>query len=740
MRLRSHLVLLVLAVLVPMVVFSTVVIVAFGQQQRAAVRNGAVETARALMNAIDESLNGSVSKLQALATSRSLDRRDLGEFDAEVKRVLASQPDWLTIVLLSPDGRQVVNALRPLGQAPVTLPDRGSFEVVLATRKPVIGDLTFGPVTGQYDVPVRVPVLRQGELVYVLTAVIRPASLVPVLARQRIPGDWVSSVFDRKRNIVARTKNIELFLGRPVSPDFVALLEEGRSEGWAMTHTLEGVEVGTAYARSPVSGWGIGLGIPAAALSAPLRRSLLTVAIGGIVVVLLAVLAAVGVGRRITSPIVDLAGAARGFGEQGRLDAGRPAGVTEVEQVRRAFMEAAALVQRRAAEAEAANRTKDEFLTVLSHELRTPLNAVYGWARMLQAGQVDEATRARALEVIVRQSNAQVQLIDDLLDVSRIRVGKMRLDLRQVALPVVIEGALDAVRPAATAKGIRLQPVIDPLVGRVTGDPQRLQQVVWNLLMNSVKFTPKGGRVQVYLQRVNSQVEIVVSDDGQGIPADVLPFVFEPFRQGDSSSTRAHSGLGLGLALVKDLVELHGGTVTAQSDGPGKGATFVVALPLPIAQIPEGRTPRVHPTAVSEPPAGVGAVRLDGLRVLAVDDDPDALELATFILGGAGAQVRTCLSAGEARDALRAWRPDVLVSDIEMPGEDGYALIRWVRGLPAQEGGRTPAVAVTAYGRTEDRVLSLTAGYNMHVPKPVDPGEFTTIIASLAGRAHSAAE
>jgi signal transduction histidine kinase/ActR/RegA family two-component response regulator len=739
-RLRSHLVLLVLAVLVPMVVFSTVVIVAFGQQQRAAVRNGAVETARALMNAIDESLNGSVSKLQALATSRSLDRGDLGEFDAEVKRVLASQPDWLTIVLLSPDGRQVVNALRPLGQAPVTLPDRGSFEVVLATRKPVIGDLTFGPVTGQYDVPVRVPVLRQGELVYVLTAVIRPASLVPVLARQRIPGDWVSSVFDRKRNIVARTKNIELFLGRPVSPDFVALLEEGRSEGWAMTHTLEGAEVGTAYARSPVSGWGIGLGIPAAALSAPLRRSLLTVAIGGIVVVLLAVLAAVGVGRRITSPIVDLAGAARGFGEQGRLDAGRPAGVTEVEQVRRAFTEAAALVQRRAAEAEAANRTKDEFLTVLSHELRTPLNAVYGWARMLQAGQVDEATRARALEVIVRQSNAQVQLIDDLLDVSRIRVGKMRLDLRQVALPVVIEGALDAVRPAATAKGIRLQPVIDPLVGRVTGDPQRLQQVVWNLLMNSVKFTPKGGRVQVYLQRVNSQVEIVVSDDGQGIPADVLPFVFEPFRQGDSSSTRAHSGLGLGLALVKDLVELHGGTVTAQSDGPGKGATFVVALPLPIAQIPEGRTPRVHPTAVSEPPAGVGAVRLDGLRVLAVDDDPDALELATFILGGAGAQVRTCLSAGEARDALRAWRPDVLVSDIEMPGEDGYALIRWVRGLPAQEGGRTPAVAVTAYGRTEDRVLSLTAGYNMHVPKPVDPGEFTTIIASLAGRAHSAAE
>jgi CheY-like chemotaxis protein len=414
------------------------------------------------------------------------------------------------------------------------------------------------------------------------------------------------------------------------------------------------------------------------------------------------------------------------------MDAGVPVGVNEIDDVRRAFQEAGTLVRQRALEAEKANRTKDEFLAVLSHELRTPLNAVYGWARMLQAGQVDEATTARALDVIVRQSNAQVQLIDDLLDVSRMSVGKMRLDVRQVDLPAVIEHALDAVRPAAAAKSIRLQPVLDPRGGPVVGDPDRLQQVVWNLLMNAVKFTPRNGRVQLYLQRVTSHVEIVVSDDGPGIPPEVLPFIFEPFRQGDSSSTRAHSGLGLGLALVRHLVDLHGGSVTARSDGAGGGATFVVRLPLPLAELGvSGSIGRAHPKAGSEPPHRGEIIRLDGVRVVVADDDPEALELASTILGGAGGEVRTCSSAAEALEAFRQSVPDVLISDIEMPGEDGYSLIRRVRALPAEQGGRVPAVALTAYGRTQDRVQSLAAGFTMHVPKPVDPGELTTIVASV---------
>jgi CheY-like chemotaxis protein len=250
--------------------------------------------------------------------------------------------------------------------------------------------------------------------------------------------------------------------------------------------------------------------------------------------------------------------------------------------------------------------------------------------------------------------------------------------------------------------------------------------------MNAVKFTPKGGRIQVHLQRVNSHVEIVVSDTGQGIDASVLPFIFDRFRQADSSSTRSHKGLGLGLALVKHLVELHGGSVAAHSAGEGKGATFVVKLPITIATLAGGQ-PRVHPTAPVLESLSAG-VRLDHLRVLVVDDDPDALELATAILAGAGAEVRTCDSAAEALATIQEWRPDVFVSDIEMPGEDGYALIRNVRALDSERGGKTPAVALTAYGRTQDRMLSLTAGYSMHVPKPVDPGELTTIVANVAGR------
>jgi CheY-like chemotaxis protein/two-component sensor histidine kinase len=337
------------------------------------------------------------------------------------------------------------------------------------------------------------------------------------------------------------------------------------------------------------------------------------------------------------------------------------------------------------------------------------------------------------VDAIVRNAHAQLQLVDDLLDVSRVAVGKMRLDVQSVDLRAVVENALDAVRPAAAGKSIRLHAILDPRAGPIMGDAARLEQIVWNLLMNAVKFSDKGGRVQMHLQRINSHVEIVVSDSGRGVNPDVLPFIFDRFRQADRSSARAQGGLGLGLALVKHLVELHGGTVSALSAGEGQGAMFIVTLPLSIATVSEKPEPQLHPTApVIELPAG--GVRLDDLRVLIVDDDPDAVELAAAILMRAGASVRTCGSASEALQTLQAWGPDVLVSDIEMPGEDGYTLIRKVRALEAEDGGKTPAVALTAYGRSQDRMLALTAGYSMHVPKPVDPAELTTIIASVAGR------
>jgi CheY-like chemotaxis protein/anti-sigma regulatory factor (Ser/Thr protein kinase) len=309
----------------------------------------------------------------------------------------------------------------------------------------------------------------------------------------------------------------------------------------------------------------------------------------------------------------------------------------------------------------------------------------------------------------------------------------MRLDVQSVDLKSVTEAALDVVRPAAAAKGIRIQAVLDPRAGAISGDPNRLQQVIWNLLTNAVKFTPRGGLVQIQVQRVNSHVEILVSDTGDGIAPDLLPFIFDRFRQADSSSTRAHKGLGLGLALVKHLVELHGGRVAAHSAGAGQGATFIVSLPLAIAQVPAELIPRQHPTTAPVVTLPL-TVPLEDLRVLVVDDDPDALRLTSAILGQAGALVQTSRTAQEGLEKLQNWRPHVLISDIEMPGEDGYALIQKVRALDSLRGGKTPAIALTAYGRVEDRLRTISAGYNMHVPKPVEPAELSALVASLAGR------
>ncbi len=383
-------------------------------------------------------------------------------------------------------------------------------------------------------------------------------------------------------------------------------------------------------------------------------------------------------------------------------------------------------VQQAREEAEELNRSKDQFLALLSHELRTPLNAIFGWARMLQSAAMDEVTSRRAIDAILRNATAQVQLVEDLLDVSRIITGKMRLDVQSLDLKSVIESALDAVQPAASAKGLKIETVLDPNAGPVVGAADRLRQVVWNLLMNAIKFTPRDGRIQVQLRKVKSHVEIVVSDNGEGIQPEILPFIFDRFRQGDSTTTRPHGGLGLGLALVRHLVDLHGGRVRAASEGPGRGATFVVELPIAILSSEAGATP--------EASAATGALPLQSVRVLLVDDDADGLDLTTVMLTNSGAQVKTAVSVAAALDVLESWPADVLVSDIEMPREDGYELLRRIRAK--ERGGRTrlPALALTAYGRPEDRRRTLAAGFNLHLAKPIDPSELVLAVANLVGR------
>lgn len=393
-------------------------------------------------------------------------------------------------------------------------------------------------------------------------------------------------------------------------------------------------------------------------------------------------------------------------------------------------------------EAEAANRMKDEFLATLSHELRTPLNSILGWARLLRTRKFDHQKTSRALETIERNATLQAQLIEDVLDVSRIIRGKIHLVFRPVNVGSVIETVLDTVRPAAENKGIQLKTVIDLPNGTdqdssaspflVSGDPDRLQQIVWNLLSNAIKFTPEKGKVEVRLQHTDSHVQIQVSDTGIGIRTDFIPHIFERFRQADSTTTRSYGGLGLGLAIARQLVELHGGTVSADSAGVGKGATFTVKLLL-ISDSLNQSNPSQMPTIESNL-TPTNPSEIAGLRILVVDDEPDARRLLATILEEYGAKVTTVASATEAIKALKQLQPDVLISDIGMPEEDGYSLLRKVRNLNIEQGGQIPAVALTAYVRQEDHTHALLAGFQMHLSKPVNTGELIRAVAKLAGR------
>ncbi len=380
--------------------------------------------------------------------------------------------------------------------------------------------------------------------------------------------------------------------------------------------------------------------------------------------------------------------------------------------------------------AEDASRAKDDFLSTLSHELRTPLNAIVGWATLLRGGGVAEEQLPKVFETIERNARVQARLIEDLLELSRVEQGKLVLSVGPLEMVRVVEAAIDAVRPAADAKGVRIQPVLDSHA-TIVGDADRLQQVAWNLLTNAIKFTPRGGRVQVRLHRQDSYVELAVADNGQGIEKSFLPHVFDRFRQADPSSTRRTGGLGLGLAIVRSLVELHGGTVTAGSEGPGRGATFVVRLPTaPL------RSDHAHPKPVSVTNAPKPATfecppGLRGLNILVVDDEPDTRGLLEYVLVQCEARVTQAGSAGEAIEALKRGSFDVLVSDVGMPEEDGLSLIRRIRQLPADSGGRIPALALTAYARSEDRTAAFKAGFDMHLSKPIAPGEFLIVVERL---------
>ncbi len=552
-----------------------------------------LSVARSLSATLEREISVTAGTLQALSESKSLDRNDAREFYDEARRVMKTQPNWMTVILLSPDGQQLINAQQPFGVELPSVNDPVSLKRVIETRQPVLGNIALGKQGQKWGFPIRVPVLREGELRYVLTAVITPATLSNLIASQSpAEGEWTRTIVDANGRVAARSRSPEEFIGQPATPSFLEQTSES-SEGVFQNTTLDGRAVYVAYMRSSVSGWISSVSVPVEIIDAPAQRAMFLVFGVGLALLFVSGMGAFYLSRRISRDINSVAVAAEVLakGERPHI---KPSSIQEVARLGSSLENSAELLMRQEferdehlrqaqearKEAELASRLKDEFLITLSHELRSPLHSVIGWTAMLRTGALSSEKAHKALESIERNARAQASLIDDLLDMSRIISGKLRLEKQTIDVADVLTAAVDTVRPCAEAKNIELNLQLCEAATLVVGDSNRLQQVLWNLLSNAVKFTPQSGRVEAHLIQINSHVEILVRDTGIGIKPEFIPHAFDRFRQADGSTTREYGGLGLGLAIVRHLTELHGGTVSAASEGEGKGAAFTVKLPL----------------------------------------------------------------------------------------------------------------------------------------------------------------
>ena len=734
--LRWYLVILVVGAMLPIVIFTTMVVVRLSAYERAALERELVESAAALATDLDRAVRGTVAILEAMAQSRALETGQLEAFYAEAQRILPTQPHWHAIILLGPEGRQILNTLRPMGVRLPSANEPASLRRTVETQRPAVGDLARGALDGSWTFPVRVPVVRDGRVKYILTATVKAESVATLVSEPRRGNEWTRALVDRNGVIGARTRAPETYVGRPSTPEFAqrtALVDRGIYHASA----VDGADVYTAFSRAPLSGWTAAVAVPARAVDGPPRRQLAVV--GGLGAALLA-LSGVGAflfARRVARRIADAATAAEAI-THGEQPVAAESGVEEVARLDQALRQSAQLLRRREVErerldrerqellerAEAANRAKDDFLAVLSHELRTPLTAILGWAGMLRSGRLGAAEREQAMDVIQRNARLQRQLIDELLDVSRIVAGKLELDVAPTDLRAVVAAAAATMRPAAEAKGVTLEcPACDePAI--VDGDSARLQQVFVNLLSNAVKFTPAGGHVDVSIDVADTRAIVAVADTGRGIDPAFLPHIFDRFRQASVGTTVSRGGLGLGLAIAHHLIKLHHGTISAESPGDGRGARFVVALPLSLAA---GRGALPAPTSAD-------ALALAGARILVVDDEPDTLQMLVAALSTHRADVVPAASADEALAVLESFEADVLISDIRMPDKDGYALIDAVRRREDGHGSRLAAVALTADAGLENRERARRAGFDMHIAKPVDPHELVSALVSLLPR------
>lgn len=728
LSLRSHLVLLVIGVLLPAVAFSAFIVRRLASDQRAASERRLIRSAHDLVSLIDRDMAGTMRALDTLAQSERLERGDLAAFQVELTRALRTQPAWSVLILIAPDGRQLVNTGFAYGTPLPRVNEPDSLEEIIRTHRPAVGSVVVGKTGGRLAFPVRVPVVYDGELRYVLTAVIEPSAVADLVASQRFGDEeWTRTVADARGTIVARTRDPERFVGKPATPEFYARVR-AEQEGIARSTTLDGKTVYTGFSRGKLSDWTGVVVVPVDAIDGPARRSQMGLAAAGLAMLVLSGFGAFVISRRLARGIDTAAVAAESL-SRGEPLPDRPSPVTELARLDESLRRSAELLASREqerdehlaradaarAEAEAASRAKDEFLAMLGHELRNPLAPIRTGVHLLAALPPGDERVDGVRQTIARQVDHMTRLVDDLLDASRVARGKVELAPRPLDLCAVVRDVVTDQGAEFRQADVALDADIPGVPVPVCGDPTRLAQSLGNLLHNALKFTAPGGRVHVSLAADAAHAKLTVRDDGAGIAPELLPQLFQPFTQGPQSPARTHGGLGLGLALVRGFIALHNGTVNAHSDGPGKGATFTIRLPLHAGTEDAAAVSQPAPTA---PPESATPNPQSKRRVLIVEDLRDTARTLKLLLSLDGHDVRTVGTAADALAAAEDFRPEVVVCDIGLPDMDGYELCRRIRQIPAGQSARL--IALTGYGQADDVARATAAGFDLHLTKPVD--------------------
>ncbi|MEO5692714.1 MAG: ATP-binding protein [Usitatibacter sp.] len=726
--LRSRLFLLVVAGILPLALVSGMALFYLHQQNRQSSEKSVLEVARALSIAIDAELRRTMAVLEVLSTTSLIDEGNLRGFHERARRTIERQRNWQAVLLFDATGKPLINSGAPFGTPLAPAVESESLASAIEKAEPLVGFLVKGP-SGRWGFPVRYPVLRGGAVRYVLTAVIDPAAILEVLVATRVPGEWVVSVADAKGLRVTRTRSAAQTAGTPYSPSLVAMMDSAGGEGSGVTTTTEGTQVFTAFTRSRATSWITAVGLPVSGVEQTARTSFMTFGAGILVSILLGVAAALAIARSINHPMAQLRDVAL---REGRIDPMTvpETDIREIQDVARALVTSEQERARGEAErenllrseqsaratAEAANRAKDEFLAMLGHELRNPLSAISNATALLDHPGIEESRKQDANAIIGRQVAHLTRLTDDLLDAGRAIMGKIVLQRRPLDFAAIVRQSLATLAASGRTQKHRIESTLETVW--VDADPIRLDQVIANLVVNAVKYSPASSVIRVSLMRERGDAVLRVCDEGIGIPADLRARVFDLFVQGDRDLDRALGGLGIGLTLVRRLAQMHGGTADVTSEGEGKGSQFTARLPA------------IDAPAARDAPA-VSYDATGGRDVLVIEDNEDARETLRMLLETGGHRVNAEPDGESGLATALRTRPEVMLVDIGLPRMDGYEVARRVRA-DAGWTRRPLMVAITGYGQAGDRENALAAGFDLHLAKPVEPQRLLEIIATAS--------